>query len=306
MWGRIIKKGTFLTIVALIAMLCPGAFSEAHEIVVLKSAEIKPYNEALAGFKHSCDCRLRELLLSDIKNQDLQREVHDINPDMVLAIGMDAFTQAREIRDRPVVYTMVPDSRALSLSPENVSGVSMYISPGKYLDTMLELFPEVKRVGLVYDPKHTGVFVKEALKVAGARGIELVIKKADEARDVPLLIDSMKGGIDLFWMLPDTTVVNSETVNYMLLFSFQNRVPIFTFSKKYLVMGALASLSIDPFYLGVQAGEIANKSFYKENIRPPARVYARKTVLTINRKVAEKMGINIRNEIIESAEELNE
>lgn len=287
-------------------MLCPGAFSEAHEIVVLKSAEIKPYNEALAGFESSFDCTVRELILSDIKNQDVLREVHDINPDMVLAIGMDALTQAQEIRDRPVVYTMVPHSRALSACSENISGVSMYISPEKYFDTMLELFPDVKRVGLVYDPEHTGMFVTEALKIARAKGIELVIKKADEARNVPLLIDSMNGEIDLFWMLPDTTVVNSETVNYMLLFSFQSRVPIFTFSKKYVEMGALAALNIDPFHLGVQAGEIAKKLFCKENVKIPIRVYARKTVLTINKKVAEKMGIKIKDEIIERAEDLNE
>ncbi len=287
-------------------MLCSGAFSEAYDIVVLKSAELKPYREALAGFKSSCDCMVRELILSDIKNQDVLREVHDINPDMVLAIGIDALTLALEIRDRPVVYTMVPHSRALAAYSENISGVSMYVSPGKYLDTMLELFPGVKRVGLVYDPEHTGMFVTEALKIARAKGIELVIKKADKARDVPLLIDSMNGKIDLFWMLPDTTVVNSETVNYMLLFSFRSRVPIFTFSKKYLAMGALAALSIDPFYLGLQAGEISRKLFYKENVKSPIRVYARKTVLTINKKVAEKMGIKIKDEIIEKAGDLNE
>ena len=72
---------------------------------------------------------------------------------------------------------------------------------------------------------------------------------------MPAVIESMKGKIDIFWMLPDTDVITSETVDAILLFSFQNNVPVFSFSNKYVKMGALASLSVDPVALGAQTGD---------------------------------------------------
>ena len=56
----------------------------------------------------------------------------------------------------------------------------------------------------------------------------------------------MQGKIDILWMLPDATVVTDETVELLLRFSFQHDVPMFSFSKKYVEVGAVASLDVDP------------------------------------------------------------
>lgn len=279
-------------------LLFCAAFSEAYEVVVLKSPDIAPYNEALEGFKSSCNCNVRELNLSETEGHDIVRKILKINPDVVLAIGMDSLNHAELLKDVTVVYTMVPYPELVNPARMNISGVSMRISPEKYLDTMLAVFPDAKRIGVVYDPKNMDAFIIEASQLARPKGIDLVLKKAYNSGSVPSLIDSMKEKIDILWMLPDTTVINSETINYMLLFSFQNKAPLFTFSKKYLGMGAVAALTIDPFDLGAQAGEIAKKLSAERNVKTPVRINARKTVLSVNKKVAKKMGIRIREEII--------
>jgi len=111
----------------------------------------------------------------------------------------------------------------------------------------------------------------------------------------------MQDKIDVFWMLPDTTVINAETVNSLLLFSFQNKIPIFAFATKYVEMGALAALNIDPVDLGVQAGEIMKRLLDQKKGGIAAPVAPRKTVLTINRKIARKLGIDISKTILEKA-----
>jgi len=301
-----IKRFVFLTIFLLILPLFNASSPDASKIVVLKSADIKPYNDALEGFRSSCGCEVSdELHQNENGPADISAELLATNPDGVLAIGMEALSQVRRIRDLPVVYAMIPNFQPSGSYGKNVSGVNMYIQPEKYLSAMLELFPWAKRIGLVYDPKNMEPFVQEAVHAAQSRGIELVMKKASRPSDTPPLIEGMKDKIDVFWMLPDMTVVNQEEVNFLLLFSFQNRVPVFTFSKKYVEMGAVAGLNMRPYDMGVQAGEIMKRLLAEKDAKSPVRMDARKTVLMINSKVARKMGIRIRDEISERAEDVD-
>jgi putative ABC transport system substrate-binding protein len=105
-------------------------------------------------------------------------------------------------------------------------------------------------------------------------------------------------------MLPDATVVTGDTVELLLRFSFQHAVPIFSFSKKYVEMGAVASLDVDPYDMGVQAAEILSKvaAHHSDAIR----VYARKSHLTVNKNVAAKMGLPIRDEVLKKVNNGNE
>ena len=111
----------------------------------------------------------------------------------------------------------------------------------------------------------------------------------------------MKGKIDAFWMLPDITVICPETVEFILLFSIENKIPIFSFSEKYVEMGALMSLSINPVDLGKQAGQIAEKILAGNYVMNIYGVEPEDIVISINVKVAKKFKINIHDEILHNA-----
>ncbi len=96
-------------------------------------------------------------------------------------------------------------------------------------------------------------------------------------------------------------MTNPETIESMLLFSFRNRVPLFTFSKKYVEMGALAALTVNPFDLGVQTGEIAHKILKSDARGGSMREFARTQILLINTKIAQKLGIVIPDAILEKS-----
>jgi putative tryptophan/tyrosine transport system substrate-binding protein len=120
--------------------------------------------------------------------------------------------------------------------------------------------------------------------------------------DVPRLVGEMQNKIDVLWMLPDPTVITTAMVDYLLQFSFQHNVPIFSFADKYVEMGAVASLVADPYAMGIQAGEIVNR--LSAGRKDAVRVYARTPPLTINTKVAAKMGLTIRDEILKRANKI--
>ncbi len=298
-------RKSLVLLILLIIITVPAVSSQAFDVVALKSADIKPYDDALDGFRSSCGCSLKEVDLSEVRSGNGSRGIFGADPDMAFVVGLDALNRLRGVQDIPVIYTMVPPSQSPAVAKNNISGVSMYISPEKFIGAMQDIFPEARRIGIVYDPRYSENFVAEAVRAAQARGVELVLKKAGRPSDVPPLIDLMREKIDVFWMLPDMTVVTPETVKYLLLFSFQNRVPVFTFSKKYVELGALAALDIVPYDMGVQAGEIARRIANERTVKGPIRLEARKTALAINRKVARKLGIRIGDQILRRAQNVD-
>ncbi len=294
------KRKTVLIAAALLVCLFLSSLpAAAFEVVILKDAEIAPYRDAIRGFKNACGCTVKELELSD---SGALEKIAAARPDAVVAVGSDALGKAKAIKNVPVIYTMVMPSEAAALTMDNVSGISMDIAPETYLAVMSELFPGLKRVGVVSDPEHTGPFVEEASAVARARGIALVVKTIRNPRQAPALLNELRDKVDVLWMLPDSTFVNSGTVDYLMLFSFQNNVPVFSFAKKYVKRGAVAALTVDPYDMGVQAGELAR--LLSRGGKGPVRAYAREPRLVVNEKVAAKINARINRELVRNAEKV--
>ncbi len=291
------RRDSIAAVLIFLLILGLPVFAGAGEIVALKSADIRPYDEAVSGFMKSCRCDVTEIVLAGNDGRDVIEKIRSAEPDAVFAVGMDALNFSKSIKSVPVVYSMVPHSQLLISAQQSTSGVSMYISPDRFVAAILDLFPSARKIGVIFDARHSGPFVNETDAACRARGIELVAEKTSKPGDIPALIDRMRGRVDVFLMVPDVTVINPESIKYLLLFSFANKVPVFTFSRKYVEMGAAAGLYAEPYDMGVQAGEIAQKIVAEKNGRV-IRADARKTVMVINRKIINKLGLKIRGEVL--------
>jgi putative ABC transport system substrate-binding protein len=188
---------------------------------------------------------------------------------------------------------MVLNPETILSGEENITGVSMNISPDQQLRALLDALPQTKSMGLVYDPDRTGSFVKEARYAAERMGVTLLATAIHSPGEAPSSIMDLRKKIDVFWMLPDITVMTPETVEFLILFSMQNNIPLLTFSEKYLEMGAFMSTGIDPLDMGVQAGEMANRILQDKDTRPGQQVHARRMVVSTNLMIAGKLGITV-------------
>jgi len=261
-----------LSALTLVIVLLLGTPAGAQEIVVVQSLKVKPYEDALRGFKSVWTGKIKKLILPEMEGADAVREIREAKPDLVLAIGAEALAKVRKIQDIPIVYLMVLNPQAIIQSEENITGVSMNIPPENQLAALQKVLPQVRRVGLLYDPHKSGSLVKKAQVAARAAGIELVTKEVYSPKDVAELANSMKGMIQAFWVIPDTTVVTPETMEFLLFFFMEHRIPVLAFSNKYVEAGALMSLDIDAFTQGKQAGEAARKIESGTDVREIARL----------------------------------
>lgn len=274
-------------------ILFPGVSEAGPEIVAIQSIRVEPYEEAIKGFQSVCNARINRIVVSESGGTDVVRKINEIRPDMVLAIGRDALSMVKRIEGIPIVYLMVLNPQSTLSGEKNITGVSMNIPPEKQLMVLLGALPYTKNIGLLYDPNRTAYLVRKAKDAARKIGIKLIAREIHSSRDAPSLIMDMKEKIDVFWMLPDITVITPETVKFLLLFSLENNIPLLAFSEKYVEVGAFMSTDIDAFDMGSQAGEMANKILSGRGVKNVRQVHARKLVVSTNLMIARKLGINL-------------
>jgi len=300
--GALWKRTVSASLIILAGLILSPNLSQAgQKILAVQSIRVAPYEEALQGFQSACNADVEKLVLAEMQEGDIAKEVRKAHPDVILAVGMGALQKLKEIQDIPIVYLMVLNPESVLPSHANITGVSMNIPPEKQLATLLEVIPKVKKVGLVYDPEKSVVLGRKALEAAQKNGVSLITKEVHQATESLSAIKSLQRDIDVFWMVPDATVFPPEIIEFVLLSSLENRIPILTFAEKYVEMGAFMSIGIDAHDIGHQAAEMVQKIASGIRISQIQPIDARKAVVTINLKVAKKLGITVNKEILSEA-----
>lgn len=292
-------KINFLQIIICLFLLAPSWAS--GELLVVQSLSIKPYNDALQGFKAVCKSRLNRLVGPELSEADIRVKVRRNKPDLILAIGMDALEKLKSVKDVPIVYVMVLSPLNMLGDGGNITGVSMNLAPERQFAMLREVIPNVKKIGIFFDPGKNSNFISRVHNAASLMGIELLTKKVHSSREAVSSVEGLKGRVDVLWLLPDTTVVNPATIDLLLLSSIENKIPVLTFSDKYAEKGALLSLEVDAVEAGKQAGEMAVKILGGANINNIKGEDARESILTVNMIVAKKLGITINGNVIKHA-----
>ena len=297
----------FLTIV-LVLVLSPAALAgtaEAGRVAVLLSAKVSEYEEALKGFKEAAP---HEIVAVYDMDGDLDRgrkqlaEIETkIKPDLVFAVGIWAL-QAIVSRPTPlpVVYAMVlnPPS-VIAAGTKNVTGASMNVPVEQSIRLFKQLGPQIKRIGVIFNPAKTGYLVKRAQVVAREDGLELVSKEINSAKEVIGALESFQDGIDALWIVPDETILSQAVVQQMLLFSYRRKIPLLGLSDRHAQMGALLSLSFASGEdIGRQAGELAQAILTGRPAADVPYTSARKLFLTVNLKTAQKLGLEVPQAIL--------
>jgi len=299
----------FFTAVGDASMAAEAGRITGGSVAVIMSADVEPYREALEGFKRTSQYRV----VAEYNMQgdfDRGREIlaqiqSKFKPDLILAIGIWALQLVSErAKDTPVVYAMVLNPQnVIKGGAKNITGASMNVPVELTTHLFNELSPKIRRVGVIYNPIHTENLVRQGRIAARQQGLQLIAKEIHSPKEAIAALDSIQEGIDALWILPDDTVLVSEVTQYMLLFSYRQRIPLIGLSERQAEIGALRSVSFASSEdIGRQAGELANTIL---GGKAPAEIpytMARRIKLTVNLKVAQKLEMKIPKSILERAD----
>ena len=289
----------FLFAGGVLFLISNPAWGKADQVVVLKSANITPYNQAIEAFKKNLPVRhplIQEFdLEGDLKRgPDIARRILEAKADLILAVGLKATLVAKlEIREIPVIFCMVLDPNRFDLEASNLRGIGLGIPFTEQLLPLKTIMPKLLRIGVLYDPEKSGHLVAKAEAQVKELGLELVAQSMTSQKDLPTVLRQMMPRIHALWLLPDSTVLTEDSFDFLLKETLENHIPVVGFSSGLVRKGALVGTYINYDDVGEQAAVLA-ESLLNGHPENGKRIIApRQFRKAINLNTAHYLGLSI-------------
>lgn len=238
--------------------------------------------------------------------QDASAESALAGAPVVVGVGQKSFAFARsKAPSTPTVFCLVLGVSKSTLS-STVTGVPIEPDPSASLAAIKLVAPAVRRVGLIYNPATSELFLAAAQRAAGELGLSLVARPVGGPTEVKEAARGMAGAIDALWLPPDPRLFSKEVFIFLLGFSAERSVPLIGFIDSFTQAGALASVSADYSEMGGRAGrlaaEIAGRPADKRTPVPGPSFSPGK--LTINLKTASALGVTVSPTALSTAKQV--
>lgn len=238
----------------------------------------------------------------------IARKLVGEGPDVVVGISTpSAQSLVSATRDIPVVFSAVTDPlsaklvRDLEAPGGNVTGLSDKTPVAQHLDLVREFLPELKKLGVPYNPGEPNAVAIVALLKAEAekKGIEIVEAPAPKSSDVMMASQKLIGSVDAIYCPTDNTILTA--LESVVKVGIDGRIPVFSADTGSVTRGAVAALGFNYHDIGRQTGDVIVRILKGEKAGDiPVRV-ATGSDLYVNTKMAGLMGVDIPQSVLERA-----
>lgn len=270
------------------------------EIAILRSSDLKAYNDAIEGFKATAPAGATYIeydLRGDLeRGKQLVGKIRASDSALVVAVGLKAALAAKSIADIPILYMMILDPLKHHLTAANMTGVLLDIPMDRQLKVVRSFLPTLRRIGALYDPDKTAIKLKEAESRASTHEFQLHGFPVENEKEIPQQLRALLSESEALWLIPDSTVLTDESVRFILESALAKHVPVIGFSSEFVRLGALLSMSIDYSEVGREAGLLAKRILDGEKLLPLKPVPVQRVRITVNLKTARYLGISIPKE----------
>src|ERR1700693_1627152 len=227
----------------------------------------------------------------------IARKFFGENPDVIVAIATpSAQSLVAATKTIPIVYSGVADPIAAQLvkdwkpSGTNVTGLSHMLDLNKQIDIMKEVVPNVKKVGIVYNPGevNSAVVVKQLKGLLAKQGITLIDVAAPRTIDVGPADRSLIGKVDMIYSTTDNNVVS--TYESLVKVCDDAKIPLVASDTDSVKRGAIAAYGVNFYDLGRETGKVVVRILHGEKPGDIASSVSKNLELFINPAAAQKKG----------------
>ncbi len=223
--------------------------------------------------------------------------------DIVVGIATPtAQALANVFTDTPVVFATVTDPESAGLTGlPNVCGTSDMV-PVKEQLRLIEEVTDAKTLGMVYTSSEAnGITLMEAMKAACEEaGVELVTASVSNSSEVMMAAQTIIDRVDAMYVSTDNTVISA--ISALSEVCSDNNVPLFSadttssFGTEVLLAGGF-----DYYQSGRLTGEVIKRILNGEKPEDIGTLYLENLEIYVNLDTADKLGIEIPADILESA-----
>lgn len=297
------RSGLVCLLSAFFLLLSPQTSALALDVVIVKSKDSPFYDQISRQISRSFERRAKLLSIPGKKmfsietrtivQGDLKIEAIEFgNADISFSVGKRAYQELLKAGIRPLVHVYAQQPNKAS---NGVAGISMVSAPAAWFEATQRLEPRPKRIGCLVTENWNNRWIQEARKLLEVNGSTLLVKTAESPKDVPKLLNELHGKIDALWVPPVPSLLSRDSLEAILAFSLEARVPVVSYSPRLLKAGVAVSVAPDLNALSNQAVELGIKMLEMDGNGPVSTEYPSKYLIEFNSRVLENLGLQIGN-----------
>lgn len=229
------------------------------------------------------------------------------NVDLIFAIATPAAQAAAgKTTEIPIIGTAITDFAEAGLVESNdnpgtnVSGTTDMNPIEGQLDLLFELAPETKTVGFIYNSSedNSQLQVKIAKEYLDTKGVAYTEKTVSTTNDVQQAVTSLVNDCDAIYVPTDNVLASAMSIVSEVTAS--SNTPVICGESGMVKSGGLATLGINYYNLGYQAGEMAIRVLDGADISTMAIEASTNYDFCINGDVADAIGVTVPEKYAES------
>ncbi len=222
------------------------------------------------------------------------------NVDLIFAIATPAAQAAQgQTTEIPIIGTAITDFADAGLVNSNdnpgtnVSGTTDMNPVKEQIDLMLKLVPDTKTVGFLYNSSEDNSVLQVGIakEYVESLGLQWTEKTVSNTNEVQQATTSIVTECDAIYIPTDNIFASSMTTVYEV--AVEAKMPVICGESGMVMSGGLATLGLDYYDLGYQAGLMAIRVLEGEDISKMPIEGASEFVYCINGDFAEAIGLTI-------------
>lgn len=243
--------------------------------------------------------------------QQIAGQLVSSNKDLIFAIATSpAQACCNATKDIPIVFSAVTNpvedgiASDWKSSGRNVTGTSDMANIDEQLVLLKEVLPDAKTLGVVYTTSETNSVnqVNELEALAPKYGLEIKKIGVANINEINQVLSNAIGDIDVLYAPTDNNVAASyELVAQIAL---KENKPVIGAEQAVVEKGGFISKGIDYYELGKMAGYKAAEVLDGKNPKDIEIETMKELAITVNTDVAEKLGIKVPKNILDSAKKV--
>lgn len=235
------------------------------------------------------------------------------NYDLIIAIATPSAQAALgETTEIPIIFSAVTDPMAAELVDSlevpggNVTGTSDAVSAQMIMDLALEITPDIKTIGALYNSSEVNSVsvVNDLKEYAAANGLTVIESAVTNTSEVQQAAQFLAGKSDAVFSPIDNTVASAmpiivETLN-------NAKIPFYVGADSMVADGGLATYGINYVILGKETGKMAAAVLNGADTATMAVKTMTDMDIYVNKQTAKTIGIEIPQSVLDKATVLGE
>ncbi len=288
-----------------------SSFALAAEInsrilIINSDKSVGKYATIHSQFKSAFKVRLFEI---DMQGKTLtptafKQQLARLRPNLIYTIGSKAYIQASAvIKNQPLIFSSMINWRRFKLN-NNTYGVALELQVDMPLYLYSYLFPNIRRLGVLYSKRYNQQWFNTAQLQAQEVGISIYGKAVEKPNEIKKALQILLPKVDAIWLISDPIVLyDKNSMKTIFAKAAARKKPIFAYNTLFMKYGAVLTIAADIPTMGRQAAglaqDIINREGIDEKVQPPAGSH-----VILNLKKVHEYGIKINNAALSSVEEI--